>query len=422
MDNITVIDSVFLSCLIAVAAGSAVARKVSYWVLALSTALISAAWLFASSGWSAGAISHVWVIYIAAIWFATICVSCMNSHFQEEKYNLSQTLLRLKSAKQRYSDHLSWLSAQVQLLQQGHTSQLLVTDMLRSMSRTLAFADIFGIFAKTIRNNAHFESCRLVFVAVKSGAVEFLQRSVYPVSNSHELTDEVTAIIRARIPVTVPENSMYVVDQTGENIVVYFPLMDDVHPVLIYNKMDRNLFDEIQPLIAPFYLEMRKSYLFEMVRELSLKDALTGCYLRRYFMRCLEDELYRSKKKSGNFSVIMFDIDNFKHINDTYGHLYGDFILSQIGSIIRKTLRKNDVPSRYGGEEFVLLLPQTGHAGALRMSARLRDSINTHRFELSGVVLSVSVSAGVAAYPDDAQTVESLIDVADSRMYRAKKT
>ncbi len=419
--NINVIDSVFLACLIAVAAATSVSLAVAYVVGAVATLLLSGTALFTQSGWGSGSLVVVWGMYVAGMWFVLIALSRMNRHFLYERQGVMATLQRLRLLRQHYGEHLSWLIAQVRWLQEGQTNQLLVTDMLRSMSHTFAFSDIFQLFARTIYKTVRFESCHLAFAVIGNGRTRIEQRSVYP-ETSQELGDDFKGVILARVPVCIPDTSLFVADQSGNRIVVYLPQIDNVQPVLIFDQMDKSLFEEIQPLIHPFYLEMRKSYLFEQVKTLSLKDGLTGCYLRRYVVQCINDEIYRSKRSGDLFSLIIFDIDRFKHINDSFGHLYGDYILREIGLIIRKTLRKNDVPARYGGEEFVLLLPATDRSGAMHMAERLNESIKAHPFVLSGTVLTVTVSMGVASYPDDGQTVDELIDQADARMYRVKRS
>ena len=419
--NINVIDSVFFACLIAVAAATSVSRIVAYVVGAVATLLLSGTVMFAQSDWDAGARMVVWSMYVSGMWFVLIALSRMNRNFVYERQGVTSILQRLRVLRHHYGEHLSWLIGQVRWLQEGHTNQLLVTDMLRSMSHTFAFSDIFELFARTIYKTVRFDGCHLIFAVTADGTTRIEQRAVYP-DISENLGDDLTGVLLARVPVAIADTSLFEIDQSGDRIIVYLPPIDNVQPVLVFDRMDRSLFEEIKPLIHPFYLEMRKSYLFEQVKTLSLKDGLTGCYLRRYVVQCINDELYRSKRSGDMFSLIMFDIDRFKHINDSFGHLYGDYILREIGLIIRKTLRKNDVPARYGGEEFVLLLPATGREGAVRMAERLHESIKGHSFVLSGTVLTVSVSMGVASYPDDGLTVDDLIEEADKRMYSVKRS
>jgi len=167
-------------------------------------------------------------------------------------------------------------------------------------------------------------------------------------------------------------------------------------------------------------MELKKSLLFDNIRKLSLIDGLTQLYQRRYFLVCLEEELQRAKTYKRYFAVLMLDIDDFKQYNDRYGHLIGDFILREIGVIIHDTMRQNDLAGRYGGEEFIFFLPNTGQKGAASMANRLLSKIAAHTFRAYGLNLNVTVSIGTAIYPEHAGTMDGLIRYADKQLYRAK--
>ena len=152
------------------------------------------------------------------------------------------------------------------------------------------------------------------------------------------------------------------------------------------------------------------------LRCLSVTDCLTNCYNRRFFMQKLEEEIERAKRNENKFSLIMLDIDRFKSINDRFGHNAGDLVLKSMAEMIKNRIRKIDTLARWGGEEFVLLLPDTPVENAARLAEELRESLS--RMDIQGVG-RVTASFGVAGYcPGD--SVDSLVNKADNMMYEAK--
>jgi len=163
-------------------------------------------------------------------------------------------------------------------------------------------------------------------------------------------------------------------------------------------------------------IEMR-----EQLQEQATRDALTGVYNRRYFDQAIESELSRSRRQEEQFALVYFDIDLFKQVNDRYGHDGGDYVLRAIAMLVSSIIRTEDSLCRIGGEEFVLLLPETGTESAREMAERVRQSIANQELRFGSVNLeSVTISAGLAVFPRDGGDADSLIKVADSALYEAK--
>jgi len=151
-------------------------------------------------------------------------------------------------------------------------------------------------------------------------------------------------------------------------------------------------------------------------------DSLTGFYVRDYFFSRLEEEDKRARRYGGGFALLMVDIDEFKEINDHNGHLAGDQYLRSISGTIRDQLRAADIVCRYGGDEFCLLLPQTGMTGARAIAERIRDAVSKDIVAVDGLALRTTVSIGLALFPDhDAGDLEGLMHKADEALYRAKR-
>ena len=161
----------------------------------------------------------------------------------------------------------------------------------------------------------------------------------------------------------------------------------------------------------------------EKIQELTITDDCTGLFNARHLYKTLETEVYRSARFGYEFSVVFIDLDHFKQVNDTHGHLIGSKLLAEIGYLIKAQLRLIDFAFRYGGDEFVVLLPQTGKDSALVVARRLRDSLRASCFcKEEGLNLNVRASMGLATYPHDAKTPHDIIRQADEMMYMVKNS
>ncbi len=172
---------------------------------------------------------------------------------------------------------------------------------------------------------------------------------------------------------------------------------------------------------------LERNRLLTKIRELAVRDALTGLYNRRELHRFLEYEIIKSRRYNHAFSLLLMDIDHFKDINDRYGHRVGDEILKSVAQALQNNCRGCDLPARYGGDEFIIVLPETpaeqGCLGAERLRKVIEDisiQVTNEAGELQR--LEITISIGVAGYPDDAEAGEVLIDLADQALYQAKRT
>lgn len=155
--------------------------------------------------------------------------------------------------------------------------------------------------------------------------------------------------------------------------------------------------------------------------EMSIRDGLTKLYNHRHFYQRLEEEFGRAMRYNETLSLLFFDLDDFKQINDDYGHACGDEILKRIGRLIKAVARESDIPARYGGDEFSIILPNTTAQGALDLAHRLAATINQHRFDLINDD-SVSISMGVSTFSDqNLPSSDRLLHLADEAMYKAKQ-
>ena len=154
--------------------------------------------------------------------------------------------------------------------------------------------------------------------------------------------------------------------------------------------------------------------------DLATKDSLTGLYIRRHFNLILETQVQMVKDRGGRLSLLMIDLDNFKNINDTHGHKTGDFVLREIAKTLLASCRPLDVVGRYGGEEFIIMLPGADESSASLVAERIRYRVKKSDFKFKDVNHKITVSVGIANYKKD-DTAERLVEKADWALYKAKE-
>ncbi len=176
----------------------------------------------------------------------------------------------------------------------------------------------------------------------------------------------------------------------------------------------------LERFCAHITVTLEKIRLFHEVRVLSIRDGLTGVYNHAHSMGMLEAEIGRAERYGTPFSLIMADIDDFKRINDTYGHLAGDYVLQNVSRLLEMSLRTIDLVGRYGGEEFIVILPETNAEQAGLTGERVRKAIESGGFIHEGRKIELTISVGVATY-QTGMDLPAVIKIADDNLYKAKK-
>jgi len=188
-----------------------------------------------------------------------------------------------------------------------------------------------------------------------------------------------------------------------------------------FSKEDLNFVEFLTGLIS---FAVERANLFERFKELSIKDGLTNSFNRRKFNMDIVNEINRAKRYHRDLSLLMIDIDWFKKYNDYHGHTSGDNVLRELVRLIKKESRETDRLYRYGGEEFIIILPETGKLEAVDLANRLREGVQKKTFageELSQPKADLTISIGVSSFPDDGEGIKQLIDAADKALYTAKE-
>jgi diguanylate cyclase (GGDEF)-like protein len=185
-----------------------------------------------------------------------------------------------------------------------------------------------------------------------------------------------------------------------------------------YSEKDLDIFNLISLNFASAYQRIST---LDTLKRFATVDGLTGVLNHRAFKEKLFEEVYRARRYDHSLTLLMLDLDDFKKINDSYGHLYGDYMLRVVSDIIKNNIRMVDIVARYGGEEFTVILANAEKEAVLGTAERIRRKIAEFPFEQDGVRSSVTVSIGMASFPDDSHDGLSLIQAADDAMYKAKK-
>lgn len=237
------------------------------------------------------------------------------------------------------------------------------------------------------------------------------------------------AILKQRQPLVIPDlkrsdfglrGDPTIRSWMGAPIVIY----DEAVGVLSVQSRERGAFGPheqrvLEAIGAQAAVAIQNARLYE----LATVDGLTGLYVRRYFDSRLREELERSRRFGAPFSLVLLDVDNFKQLNDTYGHQLGDRVLKEIASVMRRNMRGVDIPARYGGEEFAFILPRTAMVDAHAVAERIRQDVADTPITHDDKVVRVTASLGVACYPDSGEgDAAALVQRADTALYRAKQT
>jgi diguanylate cyclase (GGDEF)-like protein len=167
-------------------------------------------------------------------------------------------------------------------------------------------------------------------------------------------------------------------------------------------------------------IAIENARLYEQLQESANTDGLTQLYNRLFFQKSLCERLENARRDSYDVSVILYDIDDFKMFNDTYGHLFGDIVLKSVAQLVKESVRKDDIVARFGGEEFIILLPHTSAEVAFEKANEIRKKVASHVVCEKDISVSVTISVGVSSFPELAQTGAQLLKSADIALYEAK--
>lgn len=244
--------------------------------------------------------------------------------------------------------------------------------------------------------------------------------------------------LKTRKPVVIPDASnderiLKVVPEDSDFVtrsVIAVPMYSKDRPLGVIEMINTDMenFSEekikLLEIIADFAsIAVQNANYLKTIEEKATIDDCTDLYNARYMYKILENEISRSKRSGGSFSVVFFDLDRFKNVNDSYGHLIGSQLLREVAKVIKSCIRPTDYGIRYGGDEFVVILQGADFRNALAVTERIRETLNSKTFFMKeGYNIKVPASFGLATFPEDAGNIEEIIKAADNAMYKSKET
>ena len=272
-----------------------------------------------------------------------------------------------------------------------------------------------------------------VFYAVVPGGGGLSAMSCYGCENTDnkvKLGEGVAGAAVARDDVAhVPGDATLAPNEPIADAAVAVPLRRGnraIGVLALYGRGPAETFDEddvhlIRSLVHQAETAIENTYLYEEATRLSITDGLTGLWNRRLFDLRINEELQRAIRFQEPFGLLLVDLDHFKSVNDRYGHQAGDAVLVELARRLTDATREVDVVTRFGGEEFALILPKTPVQGMMRLAAKVREVVANEPFVAGSASIPVTVSVGAAAYPDHGLSAGDLLAAADAALYRAKE-
>ena len=315
-------------------------------------------------------------------------------------------------------------------------------DMSAELSESLDPRQVADLMAAHLAQAMGVEECAISYWDRSLGRLESL--GYYPVLAGEDiepffdvagypetqrvLDDQCTVIIDAEDP-TADEAERVLLVKDGNRMVAMLPLLAKGQAIglvelfsKIFIRWDDDRLALARTMANEAAMALENARLYEDARKLADRDPLTGYYNHRFLHERLGEEVIRAQRARSPLSVLMLDLDDFKLVNDTFGHLFGDRVLTWTAELIRSTLRGSDIPARYGGDEFAIILPETDAVEARRAAERILEAFRDRPFigEQRGPV-PIGASIGVATFPADGRTGTDLIAAADRALYRVKR-
>lgn len=309
----------------------------------------------------------------------------------------------------------------IRRIEQQDSEITLLYRMVEHLSQTIDLRELRGVILRTVRETFDADEVLMVLALEEGERRCTVTRRHGPSELRRDIAEEPgLAALHARwLAGTLGEG---LVTADGREIVVPIGPANEPLALMVIRRTTGRFAPHRSRLVRALESHVAVALRNARLYVLAITDELTGLHTSRHLRSCLDTYVGRRERYGERFSLLFLDIDDFKRVNDTHGHVVGDEVLRQLGACIRRSVGDEDLAFRYGGEELVVLLPRTDAAGAFRAAERLRERIAGLREPSWPAGLQVTVSVGVATCPTDGTTARELIERADEALYRAKRT
>jgi diguanylate cyclase (GGDEF)-like protein len=336
----------------------------------------------------------------AAIVFVGVTATAWAVRYKERE----QEIAKGREEKARLSDQLGQRLSELQAVSQ-------ITEVVHS---SLDFDRIGPLVLDIVSKVINITEC-CMFVIDRSKGETLFSASVGMAASSIPLATDAYAVAEG--------------DAMGDSHFACLSVLDH-HSMMVVFCADQTEVEELRPddrlvlqaVASELVVAIENSQLYKLTKRLAITDELTGLYNYRYLQQRLDEEIERARRYHKDLSLLMIDADDFKLFNDTHGHPAGDVALADLAHVLQRSVREVDVVTRYGGEEFSVILPETDAAGAFVVAEKVREAVSRYEFaDADGErTAHFTVSLGLATYPAHAQDKEAILRLSDDALYRAK--
>jgi diguanylate cyclase (GGDEF)-like protein len=353
--------------------------------------------------------------------------------------SMSDLERRLAELEQRFSD----IENLNNLLSRQVKEYFLLFDSIRKISSATRLKDFYKVLDKIFKKSFEVDEYGLILKNPKSDMMSVVHSMGLSKRELKEIFYRLNEGLVGKV--FIKKRSVYIPDLSAlksfsyyfenkpmKGSVYYFPVLDAYgHPIGViklrkifkdkFSDIERSVLQQLQKEIGVALLNIQK---FELLNSKSYVDDLTHLFNRRYYNEHFPKEFKRAQRYQHDLSIMFVDIDNFKEINDQYGHSIGDTVLRSVSNFIRKITRSSDLCIRYGGDEFLIILPETSRKAALEVGTKLQNAIESIMVNFDGQPdeLIVNLSIGISSYPEDTIEPKMLVELADRALYEAKKS
>lgn len=413
---------------------------IASWILAMIAGLCWA-------GWGTAILSALTVVIFLAVrpdalghglgWLQLLVVAATPWLLAAQRHRDAQRVRELQQQEAQQMSHLQEASRTLLSLQVGtrrlETQIAQITDVYHVTKQTAGALHVRELFDASLAIAPRLLSVnglRLVDLSAEPPAILRATRApdgrLLGQGTNHLEDFErhiISQTLQAGQPASAEAKALPGPVPDGLARIAWAPLWREQRPigVLIADNLPEDQIKTLTIVANQLSLQLARIHLYQQVEAMAVTDALTGLFVRRYFVERTQEELARTKRHGLACTLLMVDLDHFKQKNDQYGHLVGDVVLKDVAQLLKRNLREIDLIARYGGEEFVLLLVETGVEQGLTIAQRLRQLVEIRPIRAYDELLHQTISIGAAGFPEDAKDFETLLERSDQALYAAKR-